>query len=121
MSTQAQDTFIHLIKDMESELTHIGFSHLSTTKKGYATYVDYKSAENIHASFMFGPSDWHVELVLRKDEKNYELKDLLQIPSIAEWIRNSKFKEQTSNRIKDEITFFVGLLRFVINTQTLTN
>ena len=75
MSTQTQS-----IKDIESELTDIGFSHLSTTKKGYATYVDYKSADNIQASFMFGPSDWHVELLLIKNGRKYELKDLLQIP-----------------------------------------
>jgi len=108
------------MKDIESELRDMGFSHLSTTKKGYATYVDYKSVENIQASFMFGPSEWHVEFVLIINGKKYELKDLLQIPIIAEWTR-SKSQEQTSNIIKDEIVWFVDLLRFVITTQPLTN
>ncbi len=121
MSTQTQDTFINSLKDIESDLSDIGITHLLTTKKGYATYVDYKSADNIHVSFIFGPSDWHVELVLRKNGIKYELKDLFQIPSIAEWIRCNKFQEQTGNRIKNEIAWFVDFLRFVIKTQPLTN
>jgi len=114
MSTQTQDAFIKSIKDIETELTSIGFLHLSTTKKGHATYVDYKSADNTLVSFMFGPSDWNVEMLLTTKQKKYALKDLLEIPPIAQWTKDNKFQPRTNDKIKDELIWFADLLKFVI-------
>jgi len=121
MSIQSQEIFIESIKGLDSELTDIGFSHLSTTKKGYATYIDYKSADNSIITFMYGPSDWDVEILIIKNGKKYALKDILQVPSITQWIKDNKFQEQTRNRIKDEVAWFVDLIRFIIKTRPLTD
>ena len=121
MSTQAQEAFIKSIKDMEPELVDIGFSLHSLDKKGFATYIQYKSKENIQALFMFGPSDWHVELSLTKNERKYELKDLFQIPLIVQWQKENSFRHDSNDRIKEEVTWFVSLLKFIIRTHLLTN
>ena len=121
MSTQVQETFIKSMNDMESELANIGFTYHLTIKKGYATYVHYKSTKNIQASFMLGPSDWNVELVITTVERKYEFKDLLLVPYISQWTRENKFQQRTSGRVKDEIVWFVDLLKFVMKTELLKN
>ena len=120
MSTEVQETFIKSLTDVELELTDIGFSHASTIKKGYATYVHYESLDNMQTLFIYGPSDWNVELSLTKNGRKYEFKDLLQSPSIFQWVMDNKFQHKTINKIKDEVDWFVDLLRFVIKTQALT-
>jgi len=121
MSTQSQETFIQAIKDNETRLTDIGFSHISTTKKGYATYIDFKSTEKDKVSFIFGPSDWNVEIVFTTTDKKYEFKDLVQIPSVALWTRDNKFTPKSNDKIKDQVDWFVDLLTFVIKVRPWTN
>ena len=113
MSTQTQKAFIKSINEAETILTDIGLSHISTEKKGYATFVGYKRTDTL-VSFMFGPSDWNVEILLEKNGRKYAFKDLLQIPSIAQWTINNKFRQITNDRIKDEVFWFVDLIKFVI-------
>lgn len=114
MSTQYQELFIQSVKDIETVLTDIGLSHLSTEKKGYATYIEYKGAHDTRVTFMFGPSDWDVNIVVKRSGKKYEFKDLLQIPSVAHWMKDNKYKQETGNRIiADEVGWFVKLLKFV--------
>lgn len=121
MSIQSQEAFIQAIKDIKSQLTDIGFSHLATTKKGYATYVDFRSADKTQISFMFGPSDWKVEILLTTDKKKYSFKNLLEIPLVVQWTRNNKFQLRTNGRVKEEVEWYVELLAFVIKEQPWTN
>ena len=121
MSIQLQDTFIKSIKDIETDLADIGFSYLTITEKGYATYVDFKLAENTKVSFMFGPSDWNVEILLTTEQKKYAFKDLLEIPSIAQWTKENKFQPGTNDRIKEEVIWFAELLKFVIKIKPWIN
>ena len=112
----SQESFIKAMNEMEKVLTDIGLSHLSTEKKGYATYIEYGGARDTQVTFMFGPSDWNVEIILARNGKTYTFKDLLQIPSVAQWTKDNKYKPETSNRIiADEIGWFVKLLRFVFD------
>lgn len=120
MSRDAQETFIQSLKNIGLELNNIGFLHTSTIKKGYATYIQYERVDNMQILFMYGPSDWNVEMSITKNGRKYEFKDILQIPPIFQWIMDNKFQRQTINNIKDEVTWFVTLLRFIIKTQALT-
>ncbi len=120
MSTQTQESFIKSIKEVDTILTDIGLSHLSTTKKGYATFIEYKGSDTL-VLFMLGPSDWNVEILLELNEKKYAFKDLLQIPSIAQWTRDNKFVQKTNYRIKEEVFWFVDLLKFVFETRAWIN
>lgn len=113
MSTQTQESFIESIKEAETIFNNIGLSHVSTIKKGYATFVDYKGTDTL-VSFMFGPSDWNVEIFLEKNGIKYALKDLLQIPLIAQWTIRNKFQQLTNDRLKDEVFWFVDLIKFVL-------
>jgi hypothetical protein len=113
MSTQTQESFIKSINEAEPILTDIGLSHILTEKKGYATFVDYKGTDTL-VSFMCGPSDWNVEILLEKNHRKYAFKDLLQIPSIAQWTIKNKLRQVTNDRLKDEVFWFVDLIKFVL-------
>ncbi len=121
MSTETQELFIKSLKDLEKVLNDIGLSHLSTTKKGYATFVDYKGKDDTLVTFIFGPSDWHVEILLETNERKYALQDLLQIPSVTQWTRENKFQKKTNDRIKDEVIWFVHFLKFVFKMRPWIN
>ena len=96
MSTKSQESFIKSIKDVENILSDIGLSHFSLTKKGYATYIKYKGKDETLVTFMFGPSDWNVEILLEKNKTKYAFKELLQNSSIAQWVRENKFQQKTT-------------------------
>ena len=68
MSKQAKESFIKFIKDVEKNLSDIGLLHFSTTKKGYATLIYYKGKNDTLVTFMFGRSDWKVEILLETNE-----------------------------------------------------
>lgn len=121
MSNMAQESFIKSIKDVKKILSDIRLLHFSTTKKGYATLIYYKGKDDTLVTFMLGPSDWNVEILLETDETKYAFKEILQISSIAYWTRGNKFQQKTNDRIRDEVIWFVELLRFVFTMRPWTN
>ena len=65
-------------------------------------------------TFMFGPSDWDVEMIIKRNGRKYAFKDLLQIPSIAQWTEDNRYIRETRDRnIADEVGWAVKLLKFV--------
>jgi hypothetical protein len=121
MSTDAQNRFISALKDHEKELAEIGFSHLLTDKKGYATYITYKATSNIQVLFMYGPPDWHIEFTLTINGTKYEFKDLLQNSAITQWTRDNSLELQRNDLLTEEVNWFVNLLSFIITAQPLTD
>lgn len=113
MSTETQESFIKSVKDVETTLIDMGFVHYSTTKKGYATYIDFKQNDK-QISFMLGPSDWHVDISLLTTKRKYEFKDLLAIPSIARWTATNKFEQKSKDTHRDEVEWFVKFIRFAL-------
>ncbi len=111
MSTQTQESFIQSVTGSETILTDIGFLHHSTERKGYATYIDYKRDDTL-ISFMLGPSDWNVEISIFTNNRKYAFKDLLEIPSIAQWPASNKFEQTSKDRINDEVIWFMKFIRF---------
>ncbi len=98
---------------MEKVLADIGLSHLSTEKKG-ATFIEYQGTDDTRVTFMFGPSDWDVEMIIKRNGIKYAFKDLLQIPSIAQWTKDNRYIQETRDRsIADEVGWAVKLLKFV--------
>ena len=112
--TTSQESFIKIMNDKEKALADIGLSHLSTEKKGYATFIEYRGTYDTQVSFMFGPSDWDVEMIIKRNGRKYAFKDLLQIPSIAQWTEDNRYVRETRDRnIADEVGWAVKLLKFV--------
>jgi hypothetical protein len=111
--TISQESFIKIMNDMEKVLADIGLSHLSTEKKG-ATFIEYQGTDDTRVTFMFGPSDWDVEMIIKRNGIKYAFKDLLQIPSIAQWTKDNRYIQETRDRsIADEVGWAVKLLKFV--------
>jgi len=113
MSSQAQELFISSVEDSDTLLTDLGFCHNSTIRKGYATFIAYNKNDTL-ITFILGPSDWHVEIILLTKNKKYEFKDLLGIPSISQWTTINKFEPTTKETIKDEVVWFMKFIRFVL-------
>lgn len=111
MSTQTQESFILYVAGSDTILTNIGFVHYSTERKGYATYIDYKRDDTL-ITFMLGPPDWNVEISMFTNKRKYEFKDLLQIPSIAQWAANNKFEQTSKDIINDEVIWLMQFIRF---------
>ena len=113
MSTAAQESFIESVKEASSLLTEMKFAHHSTIRKGYSTYIDYKRKGTM-ITFMFGPSDWDVEILIIIGARKYAFKDLLQIPSIHHWVSSNRYEQRSKRIIKDEVIWFIKLLQFAL-------
>ena len=118
MSTQSQNNFIESTKKVQTRLAEIGFIYQSTINKGYATYIDFILADKSQLTFMYGPSDWNVEILLNTKKKSYAFKDLMEIPSVAHWVKANQFKSRTNNRVRDELDWFVELITFVVKEKS---
>ncbi|OYU96905.1 MAG: hypothetical protein CFE21_01055 [Bacteroidetes bacterium B1(2017)] len=111
MSIQTQISFIEAVINSGYILTDIGFMHLSTKKKGFATYISYERNSTL-ISIWLGPSDWNVETSILSKKRKYEFKDLLEIPSILQWTANNKFLKSSNDRIYDEVIWHMKFITY---------
>lgn len=113
MKSDSQQLFLQAINEVEEILLLIGFKRVFLEKKGYATFIHYKR-NDVLVEFMFGPSDWDVEMLIYTSKGKYAFKDLLEIPKISEWVNSNKYKQTNGRSIKDEIAWFIDLLKFAL-------
>ena len=96
------DRFLTTLEEAKPRLKEIGFVQKSVIRNGHATYVEYAGTD-ASVLMMYGPSEWHVEMVATLGEQRFELKDLLQIPEIMVWAKNNRPVSEQSDPLKDEI------------------
>lgn len=113
MKIESQKLFLQAINDVEEVLLLIGFKQVFLEEKGYATFVQYKR-NDVLVEFMFGPSDWDVEMLIYTKKGKYAFKDLLEIPKISEWVNNNRYRQTNGRNIKDEIVWYIDLLKFAL-------
>jgi hypothetical protein len=104
------EEFLVGIKEIESILFLLNFYPYSFEEKGPAYFIKYKRGGSI-VEFLFGPSDWDIEIIIFTSKGKFAFKDLLQIPTIAEWVNNNKYKEVNGRNIKNELLWAVELLK----------
>lgn len=103
--------FLNGIIEIEPILSFMFFKKKSFEEKGYAYFVEYQKEDTI-VQFLFGPSDWGIEMIVNTANRKYAAKDLLQIPEILKWVNENKYIQNGERDIKNELLWFVELLKF---------
>ena len=104
------EEFLAGIKEIENILFLLHFYPYSFEEKGTAYFIKYKKGNSI-VEFLFGPSDWDVEIIIFTSKGKFAFKDLLQIPTIAEWVNNNRYKQDNGRNVKNELLWAIELLR----------
>jgi len=104
------DDFLQGIKNIEPELNQLGFKAGSVEKKGVAYFIEY-GRRNVAIEFMFGPADWDVEIFIRTQERKFAFKDLLEIPTISDWVADHRYTRQNGRSVEAELHWYMELLK----------
>lgn len=105
------EAFLNGLVEIELILSLLQFKRKSFQKKGFAYFVEYKRNQTM-VSFLFGPSDWDVEMIVNTAKGKYAFKDLLQIKEILKWVNENRYEQIEERDIKNELLWFVELLKF---------
>lgn len=111
LENETTNKFLIGVRVIEPDLESLGFAQHDFEHKGYASYVYYKRRDTV-VEFIYGPSDWDVEMLITTPTRKLALKDLLQIPAIADWFANNRYKSANGRNAADELHWFVELLKF---------
>ena len=116
--SEINQKFLRALNSSEFALSEMGFEGPNYVEKGYAQFV-YFNSTNVKVEFLFGPPEWHVDMLIYVSDKKYSLGDLLKIPVILEWVNNNRYKEENGKNILAEILWFVDLLKVSLPILTL--
>ena len=105
------EEFLLALKEAEKELSVMLFHKYSFLEKGPAYYVEYKRESSI-VEFLFGPSDWDIEMIIYTSKGKFAFKDLLQDPDIMAWVNKNKYIQQNGRNLKAEMSWVMELLKF---------
>jgi hypothetical protein len=89
MSEDTIAKYLEGVKDAGDFLSTLGFQRLSSRRKG-ALCIDKFVRRTTIVRFLFGPPEWHCEVVLEIAGRTVESKDLLNHPLVIEWMRENK-------------------------------
>ena len=106
------EEFLLALKEMEPLLLTLKFVPYSYLEKGPAYYIQYKKeSTGTVVEFLFGPSDWMIQMIIFASKGKYEFKDLIAIPAIAKWLDKNKYEPENVRHIKKEMLYFIELLK----------
>ena len=103
--------FLEALNEMEVVLVKLLFKKHSFFEKGLAYYIEYIKQNNTRIEFLFGPSDWDIEMIVYTSKGKFAFKELLSIPEINSWVNNNRYKQENDRNIKNELLWFVDLLK----------
>lgn len=108
------DDFLELLNKEEHSLIDMSFRRLRVERKGlYAVYVSYEHG-NTSVKFMYGPPEYHVEIVVYNSGERYGFNDLLDLPAVAEWFQNRRPEFNDQNVVTKEIKFYIEMLQIAL-------
>jgi hypothetical protein len=112
MKDKLTEDFLQSLKESEPILFALQFKPYSFFEKGPAYYIKYKrEITGSIVEFIFGPTDWMVEMIIFTKKGKFEFKDLYEIPAIVKWISNNRYIYKEERDIKTEILYFIDLLK----------
>ena len=103
--------FLNALNEIEIRLFDLSFKKHSFLEKGFACYIDYKKENGTQLAFLFGPSDWGIEIILYASESKFALKDLFAIPEVNNWVNKNRYKQENGRNLKKELEWYVDLLK----------
>lgn len=105
------EDFLKALNEIEIVLLTLLFKRHSFLEKGLAYYIEYRKENNTRVEFLFGPSDWDIEMTIYTSKDKFAFKDLLSIPKINRWVSDNRYKQGNGRNVKNELLWFVELLK----------
>lgn len=103
--------FLKALIEIETVLLTLLFKRHSFFEKGFAYFVEYRKENNTRVEFLFGPSDWDIEMIIYTSKAKFAFKDLLGIPEINRWVNDNRYKQENGRNVKNELLWYVELLK----------
>lgn len=103
--------FLEAINEIEILLFALYFRRYSFFEKGLAFFIEYRKENDTKVEFLFGPSNWDVEMIIYTSKGKFSFKDLLSIPEINSWVDTNRYIQGNGRNIKNELEWFVSLLK----------
>ena len=89
MSEKTIAAYLEGMKDAEEFLHTLGFRRLSSRRKGWL-FIDKFIRGTTVIEFLFGPPEWHCEIVVEIAGRAVGSRDLVSNPKAEEWIEDNK-------------------------------
>lgn len=105
------EDFLEAINEIGIVLLALFFKRHSFFEKGLAYFIEYRKENNTRVEFLFGPSDWDIEMIIYTSKGKFAFKDLFSIPEIISWVNHNRYRQESSRNIKNELEWFVDLLK----------
>jgi hypothetical protein len=102
--------FLEGLEEVKTLLLILMFKQILFNEKGLAYFVQYQRGKTI-VEFLFGPSEWNVEMIVYTTKGKFAFKDLLEIPAIAKWVSDNRYKQEGERSVKNELLWFIELLK----------
>lgn len=111
MKNKLATEFLKALNEIEIVLLTFFFKRHSFFEKGLAYYIEYRKQNNTRVEFLFGPSDWDIEMIIYTSKGKFAFKDLLGIPEINKWVNDNRYKQENGRNVKNELLWFIELLK----------
>ncbi len=105
------EEFLEAVNDIEVVLHALLFKRHSFSEKGLAYFIEYKKENNTVVEFIFGPSNWDIEMIIYSSKGKFAFKDLLSITEVKRWVSDNRYKQKNERNVKNELVWFVDLLK----------
>lgn len=111
MTKKNTEEFLEALNETEVALLTLQLKRHSFFEKGFAYYIEYRKENNTRVEFLFGPSEWNIEMIIYTTNGKYEFKDLLTISEVKKWVNDNRYEQRNGRNIKDELLWLVELLK----------
>ena len=108
---ESTEQFLIGLQEIQPILLEMSFGQYSLLKKGFAYYARFRKDEVV-VEFIFGPPDYHLYMIIYTKQGKFSFGDLLQIPTVLEWVNNNRYMQSDKANIENELFWFVELLTF---------
>ena len=105
------EEFLKALSEVDLKLSKLFFTRYSFQEKGFAFYIEYRKENNARVEFLFGPSDWEIQMIIYSSKGKFAFKDLLAISDITRWVNNNRYNQDGGRNLKNELFWFVELLK----------
>jgi hypothetical protein len=103
--------YLQTLKEIEPSLVAMGFRSDFINEKGFAYFAGYEKKNDTRVEFLFGPSDWDIEMIIYTSKGKFAFKDLLEIIAIRKWVSDNRYKQAQGRDVKKELFWFLDLLK----------
>ncbi len=110
MSDDRKEDFLNGIDELVPILGQLGFSLTGRLRKASAHFVTFRKGK-ISTEFLYGPSEWNPEMIIRTPRGKFGFEDLMAIPEVSAWVSKNQYKQPSGRSIKNELVWYVDLLK----------